>query len=148
MMRYKFYVVGAYSLDINHCLCAANDAKYEEIEKIYSHPQALAQCSKFIKDFNFTGVNYSNTAAAAKYIAESGRKDVAAICPKEAAKQYGLKILKTDIQNVSNNKTRFIVISKKLIIEQNADKISSYFFRCSYNGFALPRAWQIFNGRA
>lgn len=127
MMRYKFYVVGAYSLDINHCLCAANDAKYEEIEKIYSHPQALAQCSKFIKDFNFTGVNYSNTAAAAKYIAESGRKDVAAICPKEAAKQYGLKILKTDIQNVSNNKTRFIVISKKLIIEQNADKISLIF---------------------
>ena len=72
-------------------------------------------------------MNYSNTAAAAKYIAESGRKDVAAICPKEAAKQYGLKILKTDIQNVSNNKTRFIVISKKLIIEQNADKISLIF---------------------
>ena len=87
MMRYKFYVVGAYSLDINHCLCAANDAKYEEIEKIYSHPQALAQCSKFIKDFNFTGVNYSNTAAAAKYIAESGRKDVA-LCGKPGAGVY------------------------------------------------------------
>ena len=91
MMRYKFYVVGAYSLDINHCLCAANDAKYEEIEKIYSHPQALAQCSKFIKDFNFTGVNYSNTAAAAKYIAESGRKDVAAICLKRLQSSMGLK---------------------------------------------------------
>lgn len=127
MMRYKFYVVGAYSLDINHCLCASSNAKYEEIEEVYSHPQALAQCSKFIKDFNFTGVNYSNTAAAAKYIAESGRTDIAAICPKEAAKQYGLKILKTDIQNVSNNKTRFIVISKNLIIEDKADKISLIF---------------------
>lgn len=127
MMRYKFYVVGAYSLDINHCLCANYGAKYEDIEKIYSHPQALAQCSKFIKDFNFTGVNYSNTAAAAKYIAESGRKDIAAICPKEAAKRYGLRVLKTDIQNISNNKTRFIVISKKLIIEDNADKISLIF---------------------
>ena len=127
MMRYKFYVVGAYSLDIDHCLCANSNAKYEELEEVYSHPQALAQCSKFIKDFNFTGVNYSNTAAAAKYIAESGRCDIAAICPKEAAKQYGLKILKTDIQNVSNNKTRFIVISKKLIIENNADKISLIF---------------------
>lgn len=127
MMRYKFYVVGAYSLDINHCLCANSNAKYEEIEKIYSHPQALAQCSKFIKDFNFTGVNYSNTAAAAKYISESGRTDAAVICPKKAAKEYGLKILKTDIQNVSNNKTRFIVISKKLIIEDDADKISLIF---------------------
>lgn len=127
MMRYKFYVVGAYSLDINHCLCANPKAKYEDIEEVYSHPQALAQCSKFIKDFGFTGVNYSNTAAAAKYIAESGRTDVAAICPKDAAKQYGLKVLKTDIQNVSNNKTRFIVISKKLIIEDKADKISLIF---------------------
>lgn len=127
MMRYKFYVVGAYSLEINHCLCASPNAKYEEIEEVYSHPQALAQCSKFLKDFNFTGVNYSNTAAAAKYISESGRTDIAAICPREAAKQYGLKVLKTDIQNISNNKTRFIVISKRLIIEDKADKISLIF---------------------
>lgn len=127
MMRYKFYVVGAYSLEINHCLCANYDAKYEDIEEVYSHPQALAQCSKFLKNFNFTGVNYSNTAAAAKYIAESRRTDIAAICPKDAAKEYGLRILKKDIQNISNNRTRFIVISKKLIIEDNADKISLIF---------------------
>lgn len=127
MMRYKFYVVGAYSLEINHCLCASPDSKYENIEKVYSHPQALAQCSKFLKNFNFTGVNYSNTAAAAKYISESGRTDIAAICPRDAAKKYGLKILKTDIQNISNNRTRFIVISKKMIIQNNADKISLIF---------------------
>ena len=127
MMRYKFYVVGAYSLEINHCLCAAPDAKYENIEKVYSHPQALMQCSKFLKDFDFTGVNFSNTAAAAKYVADSGRTDIAAICPKDAAKKYGLKILKTEIQNISNNRTRFIVISKKLLIEENANKISLIF---------------------
>ncbi|MDE6124242.1 MAG: prephenate dehydratase [Eubacterium sp.] len=127
MMRYKFYVVGAYSLEINHCLCASFDAKYENIEKVYSHPQALMQCSKFLKDFDFTGVNFSNTAAAAKYVADSGRTDIAAICPKDAAKKYGLKILKTEIQNISNNRTRFIVISKKLLIEENANKISLIF---------------------
>lgn len=127
MMRYKFYVVGAYSLEINHCLCANKGAKYEEINEVYSHPQALAQCSEFLRHFDFTGVNYSNTAAAAKYISESGRTDIAAICPKDAAKKYGLKILKTEIQNISNNRTRFIVISKKLIIEENADKISLIF---------------------
>ena len=96
-------------------------------EKVYSHPQALMQCSKFLKDFDFTGVNFSNTAAAAKYVADSGRTDIAAICPKDAAKKYGLKILKTEIQNISNNRTRFIVISKKLLIEENANKISLIF---------------------
>ena len=127
VMRYQFYVLGSYSLEVKHCFCANKNAKYEDIEKIYSHPQALSQCSKFINDFGFTGVNYSNTAAAAKYVAESGRTDIAAICPKEAAKKYGLKILKTEIQNISNNRTRFIVISKKLLIEKNADKISLIF---------------------
>lgn len=127
VMKYKFYVVGSYSLEINHCLCANPDADYENIKDVYSHPQALAQCSAFMKNFGFTGINYSNTAAAAKFVAESKRNDIAAICSKEAAKEYGLKILKTEIQNISNNKTRFIVISKNLFIDKNADKISVIF---------------------
>lgn len=127
IMKYKFYVVGEYSLKINHCLCACENTKYEDINDVYSHPQALSQCSKFLKDFGFTGVNFTNTAAAAKYVAESGKKDIAAICSLDAAKKYGLKVIKTDIQNISDNKTRFIVISKKLVIENNADKVSLIF---------------------
>lgn len=127
VMKYKFYVVGSYSLEINHCLCANKDAKYEDIKDVYSHPQALAQCSAFMKNFGFTGINYSNTAAAAKFVAESKKNDIAAICSKEAGNKYGLKILKTGIQNISNNKTRFIVISKNLFIDKNADKISVIF---------------------
>lgn len=127
VMKYRFYVVGSYSLDIDHCLCINKDADYNDIKDVYSHPQALAQCSAFLKSFGFTGVNYSNTAAAAKYIAESGRKDIAAICPKNAAEKYGLKVIKTEIQNNKNNKTRFIVISKQLFIDRNADKISLIF---------------------
>lgn len=127
VMKYKFFVVGSYSLEINHCLCANKDADYENIKDVYSHPQALAQCSLFMKNFGFTGINFSNTAAAAKFVAQSKRNDIAAICSKEAAKEYGLKILKTEIQNISNNKTRFIVISKKLFIDKNADKISVIF---------------------
>ncbi len=127
IMKYKFYVAGSYSLEINHCLCAKQQARYEDIEEVYSHPQALSQCSKFLKDFDFTGINFSNTAAAAKYVAESSNNSIAAICPVDAAKKYGLKIFKTGIQNVSNNKTRFIVISKKLIIEEKANKISLIF---------------------
>lgn len=127
VMKYKFYVVGSYSLDVDHCFCINKNADYKDIKDVYSHPQALAQCSAFMKSFGFTGINYSNTAAAAKHVAESKRNDIAAICPKEAAEKYGLKIIRTQIQNIKNNKTRFIVISKKLFIDKYADKISLIF---------------------
>ncbi len=127
IMKYRFYVVGSYSLDVSHCLCARKGVRYEDINEVYSHPQALAQCSKFLKDFDFTGINHTNTAAAAKFVSESKRKDIGVICSAEAAKKYNLQIIKTGIQNISANKTRFIVISKKLIIPENADKISLIF---------------------
>jgi len=127
IMKYKFFVVGAYSLKINHCLCANAGAHYEDINEVYSHPQALSQCSKFLKDFDFTGINYTNTAAAAQFVKNSGKNNIGAICSEEAAKRYGLKVLKNNIQNISDNTTRFIVISKKMVIEKNADKISLIF---------------------
>jgi chorismate mutase/prephenate dehydratase len=127
IMKYRFYVVGAYDLKISHCLCAKAETKYEDIENVYSHPQALSQCNVFLKNFDFTGINFSNTAAAAKYVSESPKDNIAVICSETAAKKYGLKILKKGIQNISNNTTRFIVISKKLVIDDDADKISLIF---------------------
>ncbi|MGN0532718.1 MAG: prephenate dehydratase [Eubacterium sp.] len=127
IMKYRFYVVGAYDLKIDHCLCAKPDTEYEDIEDVYSHPQALSQCNLFLKSFDFTGVNYTNTAAAAKHVANSNKNNIAAICSESAAKKYGLKVLKRDIQNVTNNKTRFIVISKELVIDDHANKISLIF---------------------
>lgn len=127
IMKYRFYVVGAYDLKIDHCLCAMPDTKYEDIENVYSHPQALSQCNDFLKTFDFTGINFTNTAAAAKYVSECGKKNAAAICSESAAKKYGLKIIKKGIQNISNNQTRFIVISKSLVIDDDANKISLIF---------------------
>lgn len=127
IMKYRFYVVGAYDLKIEHCLCAGENTRYEDITDVYSHPQALSQCSNFIKNFDFTGVNYSNTAAAAQFVSESDKNNIAVICSETAAKKYGLKILKRNIQNNNKNRTRFIVISKKLVIDENAKKISLIF---------------------
>ncbi len=127
IMKYRFYVVGAYDLKIDHCLCAKQDTNFDDIENVYSHPQALSQCNLFLKNFDFSGINYTNTAAAAKFVAESDKNNIAAICSTQAAKKYGLKILRKAVQNVSNNQTRFIVISKKLVIDEKADKISLIF---------------------
>ncbi len=127
IMKYRFYVVGAYDLKIEHCLCAKEGTAYEDITNVYSHPQALSQCNNFLKNFDFTGINFTNTAAAAKYVAESNKNDIGVICSEFAAKKYGLKILKRNVQNNNNNRTRFIVISKKLVISNDANKISLIF---------------------
>ncbi len=127
IMKYRFYVVGAYDLKIEHCLCAKEGTAYENITNVYSHPQALSQCGNFLKNFDFTGINFSNTAAAAEYVANSSKRDIGVICSEFAAKKYGLKILKRNVQNNNNNRTRFIVISKKLVISSDANKISLIF---------------------
>lgn len=127
IMKYKFFIVGAYDLRVDHCLCAKLGVKFEDIENVYSHTQALSQCNIFLKNFDFTGITFSNTAAAAKFVSESEKNNIAAICSESAAKKYGLKIIRKGIQNVTNNTTRFIVISKELVIDEDAEKISLIF---------------------
>lgn len=127
IMKYKFFIVGAYDLRVDHCLCTKPDVDFENIDDVYSHPQALSQCNIFLKNFDFTGINFSNTAAAAKFVSESEKNNIAAICSESAAKKYGLKIIRKGIQNVTNNTTRFIVISKELVIDEDAEKISLIF---------------------
>lgn len=127
IMKYKFFIVGAYDLRVDHCLCAKPGVKFEDIENVYSHTQALSQCNIFLKNFDFTGITFSNTAAAAKFVSESEKNNIAAICSESAAKKYGLKIIRKGIQNVTNNTTRFIVISKELVIDEYAEKISLIF---------------------
>lgn len=86
-----------------------------EIEKIYSHPQALAQCYHFLdKEYkDIIKQEFGSTAAAAKRVAENPQKKYAAIANPYAAKWYGLKILNANIQDVEENHTKFIVISRK-----------------------------------
>lgn len=127
ILKHRFHIIHAHNLKIDHCLCGLPQATLEDIEQVWSHPQAIAQCSEYIEKNNLKSVPYHNTAFAAKEVQKEKRLNCAAICSKEAAKEYGLKILKRDFQNSKNNTTRFIVISKDLYIPNNADKISLCF---------------------
>ncbi len=127
ILKYRFYISGALDLPISHCLCSLRQSELSDIEQVWSHPQGLAQCSRYISKNDLRSVPCSNTAIAAKMVAEEKRLSCAAICSEQAAEEYGLKILKRDIQNSSENSTRFIVISKKLFIPEDADKISLCF---------------------
>ena len=125
MMRHKFSIVRSVRIKIDHSLVAAPGVKMEDIKEIMSHPQALSQCSEFIKSMkNVTITEMPNTAEAAKYVAESGRSDVAALASSDCAALYGLDSLSSSVQNDGGNFTRFICISKELEIYPGADKTS------------------------
>ena len=125
MISHNFYIVRSARIKVDHSLLARPGAKLSDIKEICSHEQAINQCSEFLaahKDIHVTVC--SNTAAAAKLVAESGRSDMAAISSGACAALYGLTSLSSDIQNDGNNHTRFICISKRLEIYPGADRTS------------------------
>lgn len=127
ILKHRFYIVGALDMRIEHCLAGLRQSVPEDIEFVWSHPQALSQCAHYIASHGLTSVSKANTAVAARDTALEKRLNVAAICTPEAAKEYGLKILDTHLQDDPYNTTRFIVISKQLYIDRDANKISLCF---------------------
>lgn len=128
MKKYSFHIVRSVRVKIDHMLLANIGVELKDIKEIYSHEQALAQCSDFLKDLtNVKIIPCENTAVAAKMVLESGRRDVAAISSKNCAELYNLRVLNDNIQNSANNYTRFICISKDLEIYPGANKISVMF---------------------
>jgi len=125
MMRHNFSIVRSVRIKIDHSLVAAQGVKLEDIKEIVSHEQAINQCSEFLKSLKgVTITEMENTAESAKYVSESGRRDVAALCSPECAQLYSLDTLKSSVQNDGGNFTRFICISKELEIYPGADKTS------------------------
>ncbi len=125
MIHHNFSIVRTFRLKIDHNLLANKGAKLEDIREIYSHEQAIGQCGAFLERYPQAKViAVENTAAAAKMVAESGRRDIAAISSRSCAELYGLVNLAASIQDKDNNRTRFICISKNLEIYPGADKTS------------------------
>ena len=125
MKAHKFYIVKSLRVSINHNLIVNKDTSINDIKEIFSHEQALTQCKKYLEKFPFAKITACpNTAVAAKMLAESGRKDAAAISSRECADLYGLKLLETNVQDSDNNYTRFILIAKDMEFYAGANKIS------------------------
>ena len=121
MQKHKFYIVGSIKLCISHSLLAAPGVRLDGVKEIFSHEQALNQCSKFLSELKDVKVTVcANTAEAAKSVADSGRSDCAAICSGDCAELYGLSEITSGISNTENNYTRFICISQELEIYPGA----------------------------
>ncbi len=125
MIHHNFSIVRTFRLKIDHNLLALPGAKMEDIQEIYSHEQAINQCSGFLKKFpNAKIIPVENTAVAANMVAQSDRKDVAALSSHACEELYGLSCLAASVQDEGNNRTRFICISKNLEIYPGSDKTS------------------------
>lgn len=126
MLEHNFYIVKSTRIKVDHSLLVKEGVELSEVKEIFTHEQAIRQCAEFIAtlgpDVKVTACE--NTAVAAKMVAESDRRDVAALSSRHCAKLYGLRCLCEAAQDSGNNYTRFICISRKMEIYPGADKTS------------------------
>lgn len=125
MIHHNFSIVRTFRMKVDHNLIANRGAILSDIKEIYSHEQAINQCSEFLKTMpGVKVIPVENTAVAASMVANSDRLDVAAISSHACEELYGLRSLADSIQDKGNNRTRFICISKNLEIYPGSDKTS------------------------
>ena len=125
LQDHRLSIVRSTRLCIRHELLALPGVKMDDITEIYSHEQAIGQCSHFLEGLNGVRViPCDNTAAAAKMVSERGDRHAAAISSHACAELYGLESVRDDIQDSDNNYTRFICIAKDPVIYAGANRIS------------------------
>ena len=126
MINRNFHIVRSVRLKIDHNLLAKRGVKLEDVKEIVSHEQAISQCAGFLKslgkDVKITAVE--NTAMAAEMVAKSDRKDIAAISSRNCMELYGLSCIQRNVQDMGNNYTRFLCITKDLEIYPGANHTS------------------------
>lgn len=128
LIKYHNYIVAEVFLTVNHALLGLPDASLSDIETVFSHPQALAQCSEYLNEHkNWKQISVENTAVAAKKVTQEGKRSQAAVAGEVAGEIHGLKVLKSCINQSKNNVTRFIVLSKDPVYREDAGKISLSF---------------------
>ncbi len=127
LTRYDNYIVAETFLPVNHALLGVPGTKLTDVKTVFSHPQALMQCSNFLNNNGLKQISVENTAVAAKRVIEEGDSTQAAVASEIAGKLYGLDILKTSIQNNQGNTTRFVILANRKVYQKDASKISLCF---------------------
>jgi chorismate mutase / prephenate dehydratase len=107
-------IIGEEVLRVEQCLLAVGEVPLAGIRRVLSHPQALAQCMKFLSSLPNCQVQpHMDTAMAVKKVKDEGDPTVAAIASEEAGRRYGLQVLRRNVEDQSNNYTRFLIVAKR-----------------------------------
>jgi len=112
-------------IDVKHCLIASPGAR--KINKIYSHPQAFAQCQNWLRKHHPKAEHIATSSTASAAVHTAGNIQSAAIASETTAERFGLKVLEKNIQDLSFNKTRFVVINKKPALASASNKTTMFF---------------------
>ena len=139
IFEYRLNIYSEYFQKIEHNLLGIPGTKISDIKEVYSHGQALSQCSKFIKSNNLIEHVRADTAGSAEMISEKKDKSKAAIASSLSAKTYDLEILKKNIENEKGNLTRFLVMGKNISQPEADNKkyITSFLFKLKSKPAAL-----------
>ena len=139
IFQYRLNIYSEYFQKIEHNLLAIPGTKISEIKNVYSHSQALSQCSNFIKINNFIEHVRADTAGSAKMVSKNKDKKDAAIASTLSAKTYGLEIIKKNIENEKGNLTRFLIMGKHISQPEFGKKkyITSFLFKLKSKPAAL-----------
>lgn len=128
LLEYDNYIVGEQTIKIDHALLGVEGTGFDEIKTVYSHPQALMQCSDYLDEHKgWERISVKNTALAAKMVVDEGRKDTVAIAGAINAEIYGLSVLDNAIQDNKNNFTKFIIVCGEKVYNKTAGKMSLCF---------------------
>lgn len=136
------YIIGERFIPIRHQLMAPKGATLQTLKRVHSHPQALGQCRKTLRDLGLTPVKSADTAGAAREIAELNSLEDGALASTLAAEVYGLDILKPDVADAQHNTTRFIVLAPEPDDAEPDDGpcVTSFVFRVRNVPAALYKA--------
>ncbi|MGD9377014.1 MAG: prephenate dehydratase [Methyloceanibacter sp.] len=136
------YIIGEHFERIRHQLLTLPGVNLSDLKSVHSHIMALGQCRKVIADMKLTPVTEADTAGAARHVSESADPTQAAIASKLAAKIYGLKVAKRDIEDAAHNTTRFVVLSSKPVKTKAKDGpvLTTFVFRVRNVPAALYKA--------
>ena len=144
LLEHDLPIVGEVQLVITHNLMALPGTRIDELTRIYSHPQALAQCERFLRALPHVAVEASyDTAGSAKLVKEKHLVGAGAIASERAAQVFGLEILQSEIQDFSDNITRFLVVSRVADPDPLVDKTTVVFSLPNEPG-ALFKALSVF----
>ncbi len=139
IFKYRLNIYSEYFQKIEHNLLGLPGTKISDIKDVYSHGQALSQCSKFIKSNNLIEHVRADTAGSAEMVSKTKDKTKAAIASSLSAKTYNLEIIKKNIENEKGNLTRFLIMGKNISQPEFANKkyITSFLFKLKSKPAAL-----------